>query len=81
MPRSSRIKLGMKDLSFGKFLGGPDKFDTYTGQVWSLVLFSRTNPVLLPDKSDELDKSDARSDMSVRHFQQQSLMTDLSVIC
>jgi hypothetical protein len=55
MPRSSRIKVGKKDLNLGKFLGEPDISGTYTGQVQSLVLFSRTNPVLFSDISGEAE--------------------------
>jgi hypothetical protein len=40
-------------LNFRKFLGGPDISDTSTGQIRSLVLFSRTNLVLLLDISSE----------------------------
>jgi hypothetical protein len=40
-------------LNFGKFLGGPDISGTSNRQIRSLVLFNRTNPVLLPDISGE----------------------------
>jgi hypothetical protein len=52
----------------------PDKSRVWFSLAGQIRYFGRINPA-------KPDKSGSRPDMSVGHFQQQYLMTDLSVIC
>jgi hypothetical protein len=80
MHHSKRIKVGKKDLNFGKFLGGPDKSDTITEQVQSLVLFDWTNLVLLPDIFGEVRQIWFKAGQVRWTFLAQPSMTVLSAI-
>jgi hypothetical protein len=77
---SKRIKVGKKDLNFGKFLGGPDKFGTVIEQVQSLVLFDWTNLVLLPDIFGEVGQISFKAGQVRWTFLAQPSMTVLSII-